>query len=165
VSFQLAAKLSLTSGVHSLRRRVSSGPSQAARPIGSPTLPTNPATNPKSLSNRIPPGAGKYRISADGGVQPRWRKDGQELFYIAGDGKLMAVDIKTSPKFEAGIPKALFDPNIFGGSAAQSVFRYDVTPDGKRFLVNSDPKADQKTGLEPFTVILNWRPGPMGAAR
>jgi hypothetical protein len=105
-----------------------------------------------------PTGAGKYRISTNGGVQPRWRKDGQELFYIAADGKLMAVEIKTSPKFEAGIPKALFDPAIYGGSAAQSVFRYDVTPDGKRFLVNSDLKPDQKTALEPFTVILNWWP-------
>jgi hypothetical protein len=76
----------------------------------------------------------------------------------------MAVDIKTSPKFEAGIPKALFDPAIFGGSGAQSVFRYDVTPDGKRFLVNSDPKPDQKSALEPFTVILNWWAGPMGAS-
>ena len=106
-----------------------------------------------------PAGAGKYRISTEGGVQPRWRKDGQELFYIADDGKLMAVDIKTSPRFEAGIPKALFDPAIYGGSGAQSVFRYDVTPDGKRFLVNSDLKADQKSAPEPFTVILNWWAG------
>jgi Tol biopolymer transport system component len=112
-----------------------------------------------------PLGAGKFPISAQGGVQPRWRKDGQELFYIATDGKLMAVDIKTSPKFEAGTPKALFDPAIYGGSGAQSVFRYDVTPDGKRFLVNSDLKPDQKTALEPFTVILNWWAGPMASAK
>jgi Tol biopolymer transport system component/predicted Ser/Thr protein kinase len=111
-----------------------------------------------------PAGAGKYRISTEGGVEPRWRGDGKELFYIAADGKLMAVEIKTSPKFGAGIPKALFDPNIYGGGAAQSVFRYDVTPDGKRFLVNSDLRSDQKTALEPFTVILNWWAGPIGAA-
>ena len=44
----------------------------------------------------FPPSAGKFQISTGaGGVQPRWRRDGNELFYIAPDGKLMAVEVKT----------------------------------------------------------------------
>lgn len=50
----------------------------------------------------FPAGAGKFQISAGGGNQPRWRRDGKELFYIAADGKLMAVEVKTAPTFEAG---------------------------------------------------------------
>jgi hypothetical protein len=113
----------------------------------------------------FPPGSGKFRISAAGGVQPRWRGDGQELFYIAADGKLMAVDIKTSPRFEAGIPKPLFNPGISGGGTIQFVFRYDVTADGKRFLVNSTQGTERETA-EPFSVVLNWwAKGQAGRAR
>ena len=61
----------------------------------------------------FPAGAGKFQISTGAaGSQPRWRRDGKELFYVAADGKLMAVEVKTAPKFEAGAPKALFDARI-----------------------------------------------------
>jgi hypothetical protein len=47
-----------------------------------------------------------------GGTQPRLRRDGKELFYPALDGKMMAVDVKLAPRFEAGIPHALFDTHL-----------------------------------------------------
>ena len=50
----------------------------------------------------------KRRISIDGGLVARWRGDGQELFYVAADGKLMSVPVSTGASFEAGEPKALF---------------------------------------------------------
>ena len=103
----------------------------------------------------FPAGSGKFMISAGGGTQPRWRRDGKEIFYIAADGKVMAVDVKTTPKFEAGAPKALFDPRIVN-FVAFTYFRYDVTPDGKRFLVNSFRGAESSPAA-PITVVLNWQ--------
>jgi len=51
---------------------------------------------------------GKWLISTGGGVEPQWRGDGRELYYLAPDGKLMAVDVTTKPVFQAGAPKSLF---------------------------------------------------------
>jgi len=106
----------------------------------------------------FPRGAGKFQVSNGGGGQPRWRRDGKELFYIAPDGKLMAVDVKTGLKFESGIPHALFDSQMWG-PAAVAVFRYDVTPDGRRFLVNTTRQAEAAAAPEAITVVTNWMTG------
>ena len=50
----------------------------------------------------------KMRISVDGGDQPRWRRDGKELFYVSLDGTLMATDVSIGSAFKPGITKALF---------------------------------------------------------
>jgi eukaryotic-like serine/threonine-protein kinase len=90
---------------------------------------------------------GKWLISKGGGTGPRWRGDGKELFYVASDGKLMSVDIRAKPVFEAGAPRPLFQlPLGFIG--------VDVTADGKRFLV-AVPVA--QSASVPFTVVLNWQ--------
>jgi eukaryotic-like serine/threonine-protein kinase len=90
---------------------------------------------------------GKWLISKGGGTDPRWRGDGKELFYVASDGKVMAVDISAKPIFKAGTPRALFQlpPGSIGG---------DVTADGRRFLVGV-PVAQNAS--VPFTVVLNWQ--------
>ena len=54
------------------------------------------------------PDGAKWQISKDGGVQPRWRGDGKELFYRSADQSVMAVDVRTGAAVEAGTPKALF---------------------------------------------------------
>jgi len=91
--------------------------------------------------------AGKWLISKGGGTDPRWRRDGRELFYVASDGKFMSVDISAKPAFEAGVPRPLFQlpPGFIGG---------DVTTDGRRFLVGL-PVA--QSASVPFTVVLNWQ--------
>ena len=104
----------------------------------------------------FPGGAAKFQISNGGGSQPRWRRDGRELFYIAADGKLMAVDVKLTPQFQPGIPHALFESPArqeFSGSA----YQYDVAPDGLRFLFNT-PRLDSGV-QESITVELNWLAG------
>jgi Tol biopolymer transport system component len=105
----------------------------------------------------FPTGAGKFQVSTGaGGVQPRWRRDGKELFYIAADGKLMAVQVKTAPEFEAGAPQPLFDPRIAAG-AHPAWARYAVTADGERFLVNTIGATHEGATSEPITVVLNWQ--------
>jgi Tol biopolymer transport system component len=106
----------------------------------------------------FPAGAGKFQVSTgNGGTQPRWRRDGKEIFYLAADGKLMAVETQTTPKFEAGAPRALFDPQISRSRMPPWVYyRYDVTADGKRFLFSSAPAALESSAASPITVLLNW---------
>ena len=96
-------------------------------------------------------GGGKWMVSSSGGTQPRWRRDGKELFYIANDRMVMAVDVNTSPAFKAGIPHALFERAVLN---ADVTFRWDVTADGKRFLLNT---VGAETAVSsPITVVLNW---------
>jgi Tol biopolymer transport system component len=108
----------------------------------------------------FPAGAGKFQIStaSGGGVQPRWRKDGKELFYLSLDRKLMAVEVKTAPTFEYGVPKELFQTPGFRAQGFPLVFLYDVTPDGNRFLVLSGV-GGEGANSSPVTVVLNWASG------
>ena len=95
------------------------------------------------------PAVGKWQISRDGGVRPKWRADGKELIFRALNGSPMAVDISTSPAFQAGIPKPLF-------MMPANVGAWDVTADGKRFLVAVPVQQNANT---PITVVLNWEAG------
>ena len=95
-------------------------------------------------------------ISVAGGMQPEWRRDGKELFYISADGKLTAVPVVTGQaSFTAGTPRALFDVAVPEPTAPYST-DYAVTADGQRFLVNT--VIDQPT-RPALTVILNWIAG------
>jgi eukaryotic-like serine/threonine-protein kinase len=92
----------------------------------------------------------RIQISNHGGVQPRWRADGKELFYITMDKKLMAVGVDTSHgEPMAGVPHLLFQTRIIASRVV--VFQYAVSPDGKRFLINSTPSV----GAAPLTVLMN----------
>jgi len=102
------------------------------------------------------PQGGKWIVSKGGGGQPRWRRDGKELFYISADSKMMAVEVSTAPVFKAGVPKVLFPAPIFGGGNTNNVTRYDVTADGKKFLINSVLPEASAPALSPITVVLNW---------
>jgi len=101
------------------------------------------------------PSAARIQVSAGlGGSQPRWRADGKELYYISEDNKLMAVDVKLSPSFQAGTPRPLLEAYVRGGAGfARAIFRYAVARDGKRFLINSDAIEPNSAGL---TAVLNW---------
>jgi Tol biopolymer transport system component len=97
-----------------------------------------------------PGSGGKWPVSTGGGVAPRWHGGGKELFYLAPDRKLMAVEVKAGSGFQAGRPRPLFQTSAFTGTPAG---RYAVTADGQRFLINSE--MEEAVG-EPATVILNW---------
>jgi Tol biopolymer transport system component len=112
---------------------------------------------PEVYVQSFPPGAGKFQISDHGGTQPRWRRDGKELFYLAEDGKLMAVDIKAGASFEAGIPHAVFDARLRAGTSLSN-YLYDVAPDGQRFLMNAT--ANDSVANPPSIVVeTNWLAG------
>jgi eukaryotic-like serine/threonine-protein kinase len=99
------------------------------------------------------PNGGKWTITADGGVEPKWRRDGRELYYLTFDGKMMSVPISSSPTFNAGKPSVLFQtPLTVSRNGPTRDRRYDVAPDG-RFLIVV-PSAT--TAALPFTILVNW---------
>jgi hypothetical protein len=101
------------------------------------------------------PTGGRWMVSRGGGVQPRWRRDGRELFYISPDGTMMAVPVSAGPVFQAGIPQALFNTDMVDTGIRTGPMSWDIAPDGKRFLIISD-KSQETSSLN---VILNWAPG------
>ncbi len=94
----------------------------------------------------------KWQVSSAGGQEPRWSADGKELYYLTLDWKVMEVDVTTSPTFQAGTPKALFQAPQQTGNAAGNVG--DYTADGKRFLFSVPV---EQSGQAPFDVVLNWQ--------
>jgi Tol biopolymer transport system component len=104
----------------------------------------------KGVSPEGVAGQGKWQVSRDGGVSPRWRRDGRELLYVKGSS-IVAVDVKTDgPSFEAGAPRVLFDTPL---SESPPDRPFDVTRDGLRLLVNSPVRA-----REPIRVLVNGLP-------
>jgi eukaryotic-like serine/threonine-protein kinase len=105
----------------------------------------------------FPPGGGKWQVSSGGGDQALWRRDGKELFYLAADGRLMAVPVSTSPSFSAGAAQALFDAAT--GETTPSGVRnfYIPAPDGSKFLVLSYSRTGKTNSVH---VVLNWKTEP-----
>ena len=99
-----------------------------------------------------PTGGGRWPISSNGGRQPAWRADGKEIFYIAADGTMTAVPVQSGPgRFRPGLPEPLFSVETSGSSPVR---QYDVSADGRRFLLL---QRVQRALSEPLTVILNWQ--------
>ena len=98
----------------------------------------------------FPSGSGQFQVSKGGGAQPRWRADGKELFFLAPGGTMMAVAIDTTRQFDVGVPRALFRKV---GLVSIPGRAYDVSKDGKRFLLDLPPEQAAPT---PITVVVNW---------
>ncbi|MGB6249802.1 MAG: protein kinase [Terriglobales bacterium] len=99
------------------------------------------------------PGAvGKWQVSRGGGTEPRWRGDGKEIFYLSPSGMLMAVPVNGATTFATGQPAPLFQIHGRAPISSTDIFTYDVTKDGKRFLVNRYVKPER---VPPLTILLN----------
>jgi Tol biopolymer transport system component len=101
------------------------------------------------------PGPGvKARVSTTGGSQVRWRADGRELFYLAPDGRLMAVkvsDARAGQPLDLGSPVALFTARVESAIRGGIAHEYAVSNDGQRFLMNT---YTEHAG-SPITLVLN----------
>src|SRR5262249_29978993 len=102
---------------------------------------------------------GTQRISTGGGMQPRWRHDGKEIFFIAPDNTLMSVPIKISldgQSIDAGSPVPLFRSRLSTAAyVATPKQQYAVSHDGQRFLMVT---SREDATPSPITVLLNWKP-------
>ena len=96
----------------------------------------------------FPPTGERFKISTSGGVQPEWRGNGRELFYVDPLGTLMAVDIRPTLRFEADSPHPLFRTRLQRNFETEE---YRVTADGQRFLLRVPVGGSVRT-----TLVLNW---------
>jgi dipeptidyl aminopeptidase/acylaminoacyl peptidase len=96
----------------------------------------------------FPGPGGKWQVSSGGGISPRWRRDGREIYYLSPDSKIMAADVAAhGSSFEIGTVRTLFEARPYG------VFgRFDVTADGQRFIMPFEPG----TAASAITLVVNW---------
>jgi eukaryotic-like serine/threonine-protein kinase len=98
----------------------------------------------------------RTQVSTAGGSQPRWRRDGKELFYVTLDGKMMATPIAVNgnSEIEPGAPVVLFPVSLVGGAVpTPQKYQYAVAPDG-RFLLNT---LTDESAASAITLVMNWK--------
>jgi Tol biopolymer transport system component len=96
----------------------------------------------------FPSGDRKRQITTDGGSQSRWRADGRELYYMAPNGDIMAVEMTAGETMDSGALRLLFQTGL---TLDPTHDQYAVTSDGQRFLVRL-PVSDSA----PIAVVTNW---------
>ena len=100
----------------------------------------------------FPAASGKWQVSRGGGIEPRWRGDGKEIFYISAKTTFTAVPVNSEGTFSTGNPTPLFHSQLRAQVSSTDLFNYDVSKDGQRFLVNRYAKPQQ---VAPLHVVLN----------
>jgi Tol biopolymer transport system component len=98
----------------------------------------------------FPVAGAPIQISNQGGVDPRWRADGKELYYRTTQQEIMAVDVKTGDRFEAGAPVRLFGSPLT--ATGLQIERWVPSADGQKFLFSAPMRAE----LSPPLVVFNW---------
>jgi Tol biopolymer transport system component len=101
---------------------------------------------------RFPSGEGKVVVSPAGGIEPAWRQDGKELFFLAANRSLMSVAVGSGTVMDVSSPTPLFETKmstVVNNTMVRN--QYVVSPDGQRFLIN------QPAGSTPsIVVVVNW---------
>jgi Tol biopolymer transport system component len=98
----------------------------------------------------FPGGGVKWQASTNGGTRAQWRRDGKELYFLDAADNVMSCDVKTDGKsIQFGTPHQLFRGSGVQGQQGP----YDVTAEGKMFLMNS---GDLKEEGQPLTLVQNW---------
>ena len=105
---------------------------------------------PEVYVQTFPSPVQRKRVSRAGGIFPKWRGDGRELFFAdTTNRRIMAVDVTMAPIFSAGVPRPLIETTMLQPTGDS----FDVTADGQRFLVI---KALPEAGTRPITLVQNW---------
>jgi len=114
---------------------------------------------PEIYVTSYPSGRGKWQISDNMGDQPRWSRNGRELFYRTDDG-IMAVDVVGSgDSFRADKARLLFSGPFLGGIGGVTVPGltfpdYDVSADGSRFVMFTG--GENEIGFSTVNLITGW---------
>jgi serine/threonine-protein kinase len=121
---------------------------------------SNESGKPQVYVQAFPGPGAKIQISNDGGTDPVWKRSGGELYYRNGDS-MMVVTVSTSPAFSAGRPQELWRGHYSHGMSSScgppgaTSSNYDVTADGKRFLMIKDDDQDRAISKQ-IVVVLGW---------
>jgi Tol biopolymer transport system component/DNA-binding winged helix-turn-helix (wHTH) protein len=100
----------------------------------------------------------RYLVSSAGALAVRWRRDGKELFYLGFDGRVQAVPLRLSPKPEFGPATALFSISTEARAAIHSVLGFDVSADGKRFVIPTSPESPSLVVVQNWEALLQHKP-------
>jgi serine/threonine protein kinase len=103
----------------------------------------------------FPDASHRIRVSSEGGIQPRWSRDGRELYYISKGRTMMAAAVEPSSGVLTGPPARLFDVPISYAFGSHVPFKYDVAPDGRFLIVVRASEAPPP----PLVLVLNWQAG------
>jgi Tol biopolymer transport system component len=99
------------------------------------------------------PGPGmKYQVSANGGIEPLWARNGKQLFY-RWQNQMWVVDVSTGGGFVTGQPRLLFEKP--GYSSGAPIRNYDLSLDGQRFLMVKPEQRAAEPATE-MTFVENW---------
>ena len=97
---------------------------------------------------------GRWQISTGGGTRPAWSRKGTELFYLDDSNTLHTVPVDTSgPTLVAGTPAKVFDAKYAQPNPAR---HYDVSPDGRWFLVLKPRAADANSTPAHMIAVARW---------
>ena len=101
---------------------------------------------------------GRWQVSTGGGTRPLWARSAQELFYLAPTGALMRVGVERGDTWAATVPVQLLEARYFTGTSRAALGRtYDVSPDGRRFLmIKPDAGEDSTAAPTSLVVVQNW---------
>jgi Tol biopolymer transport system component len=112
---------------------------------------TNQTGRSEVYVSNFPKPTSRWQISSTGGLTPRWRRDGKELFYATLDGILMAVEVTPGKNdFTVGASKPISQKPV---SVRTLDAIYDVSPDGQRF---SAARVTKGSLHSPLTLLTNW---------
>ena len=107
------------------------------------------ASGRPEIGVRAVAGGDESRVSLDGGTEPRWSRDGREIFFREGQ-KMMVAEVRTEPAVSISKPRALFE-GLY--EVMDGPINYDVTPDGRRFLMVKMERSEAPTELR---VVTGW---------
>jgi serine/threonine-protein kinase len=99
---------------------------------------------------------GRWQLSSGGGTQPLWSPDGRELYFVDPQGRIMAASVRPGAAFVADSPKILFNGLIVRNPEGFPGRMYDISPDGRRFLVSKSGDGDDAAPPPQIVVVQNW---------
>jgi serine/threonine-protein kinase len=98
---------------------------------------------------------GPWLVSANGGRQPLWAKNGKELFYVALDGVITAVPVEPrGTSWSSGTPQPLLKRRYYSSGGVPR--QYDASPDGQRFLMLKQGATNPSAALPQIVLVQNW---------
>jgi serine/threonine-protein kinase len=100
---------------------------------------------------------GRWQVSTGGGQTPLWSRSGDELFFRSADAAIMGVRVKSGPSWSAGQPMQLVRPGGYFQGNAAFPRQFDVSPDGRRFLVIKEANEGARQAPNQIAVVLNWQ--------
>jgi serine/threonine-protein kinase len=102
-------------------------------------------------------GGGQRQVSTAGGTQPLWSRKTKELFYVGANGTLMGVSVEAiGATWSNGTPTKLLEARYLTAGGASGGRTYDVSPDGKRFLMIKGPATDTATTPPAVILVQHW---------